>query len=153
VTITAFSFLYDAIPAVNKIMQFSWPQLFAGPNEKNVGTNLGVSAGASIPIFGAIFVLLLFLNLPGLARNEEEVYRDGTKDWIDAIPRSIRFGMMHCIVGVPIAAGIALALPGLWFTSEYFKGGVTRSTRVHAIYNMILVSVLAVYLAKQGFLK
>lgn len=146
-TVSLATALYD-LPV--KLLQWSWLSLLAGPKDKDVGTNLGVSAGASIPYFGVIFVLLLFLNLPGLARNEEEIYREGTKNWTDAIPRSLKFGIMHCLVGVPVAAGIALALPGLWFTSEYFKGGVEQSTRVHAIYNMILVGLLAFYVMRQG---
>lgn len=128
-----------------KIMQFSWLSLVASPKESAQGTNLVVSAGTSIPYFGFVFLALLFLNLPVMARNEEELFRRGTKSWWDGMPRSLAFGMMHCIVGVPVCAGIALMVPGLWFTHEYFLGGTDRSTRVHAFYNMCLIPGVALY--------
>ncbi len=132
-------------------LQWSWLSLLAGPNNPNAGTNLIISAGASVPYFGILFVILLFFNLPRFARDEEETFREGTENWLQAIPRSLAFGFMHCIVGVPIAAGFALSLAGLWFTAEYFRGGVDRSTRVHAFYNMVLLTCLAVYVTELNF--
>ena len=144
--LVVLTLLYDKVSGpLAKILQFSWLSLLADPKEK-AGTNLVVMAGASIPYFGVVFIVLLFLNLPGMARSEEEMFREGTKSWVDGVPRSLAFGLMHCVVGVPIAVGLALMIPGLWFTREYFKGGVDRSTRVHSAYNMILIVVLAFYL-------
>jgi hypothetical protein len=131
---------------IGKILNFSWLQLLASPKDNVTGTNLIVSGGASIPFFGVFFCALLLVNMPGLALSEEESFRRGTKSWLDAVPRSIAFGMMHCLVGVPVSVGIALTLAGLWFTFEYFKGGVERSGRVHACYNMMLVVMLMGFL-------
>ena len=128
-----------------KVLQWSWLSLIASKEDSAQGTNLVVAAGTNIPYFGVVFLALLFFNLPGMARNEEEMFRRGTKSWWDGVPRSLAFGMMHCIVGVPVAVGLALMIPGLWFTQEYFKGGIDRSTRVHAFYNMIMVPGLGVY--------
>jgi hypothetical protein len=138
--------LYDHVtgPAA-KVLQFSWLSLLASPTDKTAGTNLIVTAGASVPYFGIVFLVLLFLNLPGMARSEEEMFREGTKSWRDGIPRSLAFGLVHCLVGVPVAAGLALVIPGLWFTREYFQGGVDRSTRVHAFYNMMMIPLLAIF--------
>ncbi len=139
--------MYDYVGgAAAKVLQFSWLTLLSTPEEKVHGTNLIVAAGSSIPYFGVIFLGLLFLNLPGMARAEEEMFREGTKSWKDGVPRSLAFGLMHCIVGVPVAAGLALMIPGLWFTREYFQGGVDRSTRVHAFYNMIMIPILAYFI-------
>ncbi len=117
------------------VFRWSWIMLFATKDDQ--GTNLNL-AGTQIPFFGPIFMVLLLLNFPRLARYEEEEFRDGTKDWKDAIPRSIKFGLWHCLVGVPLCGGILLAIPGFWFTRQYFRGGVDRSTLYHSVYNMIL---------------
>ncbi len=119
-------------------IRFSWTQLLDSSKE---GTNLNLS-GASVPVFGLFFVVLLILNLPRLAHIEEDVFREGTKDWLDAIPRSLKFGLMHMIVGVPLWVGLFLAIPGMWFTFHYFKGGVSRSTMAHATYNLIIGTIL-----------
>jgi hypothetical protein len=141
----AFLGLYYKVggPAA-KVLQFSWVSLLASPTENKQGANLIVAAGTSIPYFGLVFLALLFFNLPGMARSEEEMFREKTKSWRDGIPRSIAFGLFHCIVGVPVAVGLALTIPGLWFTQEFFWGGVDRSTRVHAVYNMLMIPAIAV---------
>ena len=139
-TLTGIVLAYTYGPT---FLQWSWLTLFATQGEQ--GTNLNL-AGASIPYFGIVFMILLILNFPRLARYEDEEFRDGTKNWLDAIPRSIKFGLWHCVVGVPLCAGILLAFPGLWFTRQYFRGGVERSTLYHATYNMILGGALLAYL-------
>jgi hypothetical protein len=101
-----------------------------------------VLAGTEIRYFPIVFVTLLFVNLPRLARMEEEDFRKGTRNWAHAVPRSLRFGLYHCFVGVPLFAGVALALPGLWFTLQYFKGGTDRSTLYHTAYNMVVLGVV-----------
>jgi hypothetical protein len=125
-------------------LSYSWLMLLAPKNQPVQATNQ-MLAGAQIPLFGVVFVIILMLNLPRLAALEEDEFREGTKDWKDAIPRSLKFGLMHMIVGVPLWCGLALAIPGMWFTSQYFKGGVSRSTMAHALYNFMLASLLSVY--------
>lgn len=132
-----------------QVMGFSWLQLFAQKGEHESGGNLVVSGALKFPIFGLIFMILFMLNVPRLARYEEDQFRRGTKDWKDASGRSIRFGLMHCIVGVPVGVGLALAIGGMWFTYQYFKGGVRRSTLYHSIYNMIFVVIIFISLARE----
>jgi hypothetical protein len=132
------------------VLQFSWMQLLATKGENAQGSNQMLS-GAMIPYFGPIFLLLLFVNLPRLAAAEEEEFRLGTKNWKHAVPRSISFGLMHMIVGLPLSVALALSIPGMWFTSQYFKGGVARSTAAHAVYNMMLATVLFVYVVQSQF--
>lgn len=145
VTISGIVLVYSYGPS---FLRWSWLMLFAGKGDQ--GTNLNL-AGASIPYFGIVFVLLLIVNFPRLARYEEEEFREGTRDWLHAVPRSIRFGLWHCIVGVPLCAGLLLAIPGMWFTRQYFKGGVDRSTLYHSVYNMILGAALLTWIVLATF--
>lgn len=135
--------LMEWIPSV---FGWSWLSAIATKSDGPVsGQNLNLSA-VKIPWFGILFTLLLALNIPRLARLEEAAFRRGTKGWADAIPRSLKFGFMHMIVGVPLAAGLCLTISGLWFTWNYFWGDVRRSTFAHVIYNYMVLAALAYFL-------
>lgn len=92
--------------------------------------------------YALIYLPLLMFALPALAKSEEETYRAGTKDWAQGLVRSIRFGLVHLIMLIPLGAAVALSIGGLWFTHQYFKGGIERSTTYHAVYNSMLFAVL-----------
>ena len=96
--------------------------------------------------FGLAFLVLLAVNLPRYAHMEEEWFREGTISWEQGLLMSALFGLAHCLVGVPIGAGLAISVAGLWFTHQYFVGGVELSTIHHATYNLILVSILFLFL-------
>lgn len=124
---------------LSPILRFSWLSLLAKGEE---GTNLMV-APAQIPWFGFIFIGLLALNLPRLARREEEVFRRGTRDWKDAAFRSLKFGLIHMVVGVPLGAALALWFSGMFFSWRYFVGGVRESTYYHTLHNGVILVFLA----------
>ncbi|MDI9635718.1 hypothetical protein QM565_07945 [Geitlerinema splendidum] len=108
--------------------------------------NLAV-AGIKISVFGWLFYGLLLLNVPRLARREEEAFRLHVRSCPEAIFQSIKFGFMHCIVGVPLSFGLALAIPGMVFAYAYSKGGTRLSTAWHSVYNYIVLGLAGVYLA------
>lgn len=101
---------------------------------------------AFIKYFGLVFVALLVMSLPALAYSEERTYRQGTKEWKHGVKRNLRFGCAHCFVGIPLYAGLALSISGLWFTHQFFRGGVDRSTVHHLTYNLLIVTALIIYL-------
>lgn len=107
---------------------------------------------ATLPIVGLPFLVLLVLCLPMFAYREEMQYRAGTRNWRQGMIRSLRFGLAHSFwAGIPLYMGLALTIGGLWFTFQFFKGGVERSTRHHLAYNLIMVTALAVYGVYQLF--
>lgn len=122
------------------VMRFSWLNLLAKGGEE--GTNLMV-APAQLPWFGIVFIGLLALNLPRLARREEEMFRRGTKDWQDASFRSLKFGLIHMVVGVPLGAALALWIAGMFFSWRYLAGGVRESTFYHTLHNGVILGFLA----------
>lgn len=101
---------------------------------------------ARLPLVGLPYLLLVIAILPQAAADEERRYRRGTRDWRHGIFRSIRFGLVHCLVGVPLFAGIALIVPGLWFTHLYFRQGEEQATTHHLTYNLLLVALFATVL-------
>lgn len=127
------------------VLGFSWLSLLAQTPEEKTGTNLMI-APATVPWAGIAFFVLLGLNLPRLARREEEMFRRGTTSWKDAFPRSVRFGFIHMVVGVPVAAALGLIGSGLFFTWRYFVGGTRDAAFFHTIHNFVLLSLVGVYL-------
>ena len=108
-----------------------------------------------------LFVIALLTILPFLAQAEEEVFRQGHEDLGDILWQSLMFGLMHCLVGVPLAFGIALTLTGLFCAYHYNRelnrrirgmgrseaehDAVMASTVAHTMLNAIAVCIFLIY--------
>lgn len=119
-------------------LQWGWWTLVSG----TPGNAMVSAATGSLWVF-APFLVLLAVAMPQLVLAEEEVFRSGTRSWTHAVRRSLVFGLIHLVPGVPIAAALALTIAGLWFTRQYFRGGVARSTTYHLAWNYELIAVAA----------
>ncbi len=129
------------------VMGWSWLVLLATPAEApTAGTNL-VASGLRVPGFAWVFWILFVLNAPRLAMNEERAFRQWHKTPAAIAVQSVKFGLVHCLVGVPIAFGLALSLAGGWFAVQYLKGGVRRATAYHTLHNWTLLALAALWMA------
>jgi tetratricopeptide (TPR) repeat protein len=107
-----------------------------------------------------MFWLLLILGIPFWARFEEKMFRQGANTWKQISVRSTQFGLVHLLAGIPLLGGLVLILPGFLFACRYKHvydrqlrqtrdplhaetAGVMASTADHAIYNAILVTIVA----------
>lgn len=113
------------------------------------------SSYTSVRILSLIFFIVLFLALPFLAKIEEDLFRRGYNSWGSVIKQSIKFGLIHCLVGIPLAAGIAIIISGFFYGYKYKKAlnrnlesfcygkaeneAVMTSITYHTMYNMIVV--------------
>lgn len=116
------------------------------------------STSILIRLFVPIFFFVLMLTLPFFAKFEEKIFRKGYNEWIPILKQSIRFGLFHCLVGVPLALGFALIIPGFFFGYKYKRAfdcnaailnhdqaedeAVMVSTSYHTMYNMIFMFML-----------
>lgn len=141
------------------ILKWGWMSLFY-----NHGGNILItpirdgsqSTSLIIRLMVPVFFFLFLLVAAFFARSEEVSFRKGYNEWIPIFKQSIKFGLVHCLVGIPLAAGIALIIPGFFFGYKYKRafdyknaGGDCReesedeavmvSTTYHTMYNMILV--------------
>lgn len=139
--ITVAVLLTEFVPFMDK-NPFLWvfSALFGWGNGEGQG-NLMLS-GLQWKYYAALFLPILLFALPSLARYEEEDFREGTRDWAHGVKRSVVFGLVHVIMLIPIGTALALSIGGMWFTHQYFKGGVERSTVYHSVYNSIIVTIL-----------
>ena len=137
---------YVGLSRFHQIFKWSWLSLFKSSYRQSSDEETRAANIYLMPLrvkyFGIVYGVLLFLNLPALAMQEEQLFRAHTDNWAEGLLISLAFGLAHCIVGVPIGAGFAITIAGVWFTHLFFIGGVEFSALHHTTYNLILVSTL-----------
>lgn len=114
------------------------------------------SLGAVQWVAPVVFLTLLVPLLPLFAEREEHMFREGAEDWPTRrrVRRAVEFGLVHLIMGIPIAVALALSVGGGYFTWAYLRGyrrggresAVLESTRAHLAYNATVLGAVAVLL-------
>lgn len=153
-----------------KFMTWSWISMLGNGGANAPSGNIIAApfkSGSVLVITG--FWFLLSLALPYLAKGEEETFRSLVFGVKNRIITSIKFGLVHMIVGVPLFVALILAVVGYIFSIFYVKAfnkaakvdphsadkvAVLASTSVHAKYNFLIITlgsllaILATLLAK-----
>lgn len=158
--IATYAITTEFVPGAN----YGWSQLIFSDGG-NIAVEPFVDASESryqvVRFLPVIFLSIFLIALPFIAKWEEEVFREGYIEWKEILWQSTKFGFAHCIyAGVPIGAGIALIIAGLFFGYHYKKSfeknldnlgyweaeenAVFHSTVVHTMYNSILITLLLV---------
>ena len=102
-----------------------------------------------------LFMGLLFPALPLFAFAEERVFRAGAEHWSKGrrVFKTVQFGLVHALIGIPIGAALALSIGGAYFMWVYlrrFKAtgleseALIESATAHAAYNGVIVIMLVV---------
>ncbi len=145
------------VPGLN----YGWINLFLGGSGNMFITPIqegSASANILVRLMVPLFFLALAFVLPFLARAEERAFRKGHDEWGSIWKQSVKFGLIHCVVGVPLAAGLALIISGLFYGLKYKRAfdrnvdvmscweaedeAVMVSTTYNTMYNMIAVGFL-----------
>lgn len=93
--------------------------LLVGQEETGNVASAGLQVG--LP-FALPYIVLLLACLPMLALVEEYWFRRGTRGWGDGLWRSLLFGLVHMLVGVPLGVALlGLSPVGLVFTAVYLR--------------------------------
>lgn len=132
-----------SIPYVQPVFGWSYLQYisFGSGDDEEESSNL-LNFGFTTIFVGIFFFILIILVLPVAAYFEEVIFRRGTKNWKDAIWRSLIFGLIHMSMGVPfILTAVLLSILGLWFTREYFEGIQRFKIRTRPLQDHILDDV------------
>ena len=144
-------------------MQYGWLNLFI-PGGGNAVIAPVTDASSSdyllLRLVPVVFCLAFLFAIPFLAKYEEESFRKGHTDWKSIWWQSTKFGLVHCFVGIPIGAGVALIVPGLFYAYCYKRTfektidahgrlaaeeeAVMVSTAYHSMYNSIIITVLLI---------
>lgn len=137
-----------------KFLTWSWLSLFS--SDGTGGNIIAMPFKSKSIAFILGFWFVLSLALPYLAKSEEKTFRSmvfGTKK---RIITSIKFGLVHMIVGVPLFIALILAVCGYIFSIRYVKAfskaakidaktadevAVNASTSLHAKYNFLIITI------------
>jgi hypothetical protein len=156
--------------AVTAVLLLQVPYLWFGWWTAIGGTGNIVTGGTSRTggsplewIIPAVFFLLLFPALPLFAEREEVAFRLGAEGWSfrHRVWMGMKFGLLHLIMGIPIAVALALSVGGWYFQWCYLRGyrktgsmreAVLESTRAHVAYNAEVLTLAAVVLVIAGSL-
>jgi len=155
-------FLSKTVP----FLHYGWLHLIL-ENGGNIITAPFLAASQSeyigLRMITPIFLFCLLLAVPFLAEGEERIFRKGYHTWKNMIQRSVYFGLIHLVVGVPLSVAITLIIPGLFFAHKYQRAykkllptmekkeavqeAVLVSTTYHTMMNSILITYLIVLTA------
>ena len=102
-------------------------------------------------------MVLVIAALPLFANAEERMFRTGCAS--TGAPRrrvlkTVQFGLIHAVIGIPIGVALALSVGGAYFMSVYLRSyradgkccseATLESTRAHTAYNAMIIVVVAV---------
>ena len=152
VIVTAFALLQ--VPGLS----WGWWSAIGGVGNPVVGSSQRTSGTPLEWIIPLIFLTMLVPALPLFAESEERMFRLGAelRSWPSRIRRAVEFGLVHCLIGIPIGVGLALSIGGLYFTWAYLRmyrktcspaAAMAESTRAHLGYNLTVFAFVAVALA------
>jgi hypothetical protein len=116
-----------------------------GPAAETVASAVNV---VSLLFLGGLLVLF-----PWLAFVEESVFREGLEavGTLRRLWSALRFGLLHLVMLVPLAAALAIAVAGLWYGHIYLRAyaateqrdeAVLASTVWHTTFNSTIVVLL-----------
>ena len=140
-------------------LDFGWWTAIGGEGNPAVGVGReSATPGALVTIIPVVFVTLLLIGLPLLVEGEEWVFRRGAQHRGRAANarRSVLFGLVHAIVGIPIGVALALSVGGFYFTWAYLRvwratgseeAALAESTRSHLAYNLVIAVLVIAALA------
>ena len=140
-------------------LDFGWWTAIGGEGNPAVGVGReSATPGALETIIPVVFVTLLIIGLPLLVEGEEWVFRRGAQYRSRAANarRSVLFGLVHALVGIPIGVAMALSVGGFYFTWAYLRAwratgseeaALAESTRSHLAYNLVIAAIVILALA------
>ncbi len=143
-------------------LDFGWWYAIGGDGNPALGSTS--AGGGALDWLPLLFIPLLALGLPVLVEGEERMFRLGaeTRSTAANLRRAVAFGLVHAVVGIPLAAALALTTGGCYLTHCYLRAwrsthsrdaALVEATRAHLAYNLTILALavpLLVYLAVSG---
>lgn len=101
------------------ILRYGWLSLFGGSGSIVTGGGWTISPLNSV--LAVLLVTLLSVAVPREAREEEELFRAGNHNRRlgSRALRALAFGAMHLAMGIPLAIGLAMTIPGALYDVTY----------------------------------
>jgi hypothetical protein len=131
-------------------LSWGWWTALGGEGNPVFGSSDATSGSALEWIIPIVFVALLLPALPLFAMAEERMFRAGAEHWSwgRRALKTLGFGLIHAIIGIPIGAALALTVGGAYFMAVYLRrfaatgsptDAVYESTAAHTAYNACII--------------
>jgi hypothetical protein len=138
-------------------LDFGWWTAIGGIGNPVLGATSGSDGDGLVTWLPLLFIPMLLVALPLLVEGEERMFRAGAerRTTFGNLRRSLLFGIVHAIVGIPICVALALTLGGVYLTDRYLRAfrdsrsaevALAESTRCHLAYDYVIVALAAVVL-------
>lgn len=138
-------------------LRWGWWSMLGGQGNPVFGSTESTTGTAAEWLIPLSFVVLLLPALPLFAHAEERIFRTGAESWSTGrrVAKTLQFGLVHALIGIPIGAALALSIGGTYFMLVYLRAfAATRSARAatmasttaHTAYNACIVASVAIAL-------
>jgi hypothetical protein len=135
------------------VLSWGWWSALGGEGNPVFGSSDATSGSALEWIIPIVFMALLLPALPLFAMAEERMFRAGAEHWSwgRRALKTLGFGLIHAVIGIPIGAALALTIGGAYFMAVYLRrfsatgsrtDAVYESTAAHTAYNATIIVVV-----------
>ena len=139
-------------------LRWGWWSAFGGQGNPVFGSSETTSGTVWEWLVPAVFMMLLLPALPLFAHAEERMFRMGAEQWSRGrrVLKTVQFGMVHAVIGIPIGAALALSVGGAYFMWTYLRAfrrtgsrveATFESTTAHTVYNAVIIAFVIVAIA------
>lgn len=163
IVLTAVIVVASALMAVPGL-DWGWWTAVGGEGNPVFGSSEATAGTVWEWVVPAVFMVLLVPALPLFAHAEERLFRRGAEHWNRRrrVGKTVQFGLVHAIVGIPIGAALALSLGGAYFLAVYLRahrrgastaGATLESTTAHTAYNGAIIVIVLGALAATAVIR
>ena len=142
-------------------LDFGWWTAIGGEGNPAFGVTERTTGTPFEVVVPMLFVAMLVPALPLLVEREEQLFRLGAESWSmwRRIGKTLLFGLVHAVVGIPIGFALALSIGGAHFLLGYLRAwrrtgsrraALFESTRLHLAYNLTIVVLVVVVLVYEA---
>jgi len=136
-------------------LEWGWWTALGGQGNPVTGTTDQTTGTVWEWLIPLVFLLLVLPSLPLFALAEERIFRRGAEGWSwwKRAWKTLAFGMVHALIGIPIGVALALSVGGAYFIAVYLRRyrstldereALFDSTAAHTLYNMAILGVVLI---------
>lgn len=144
-------------------LDWGWWSAIGGEGNPVFGSTDQTSGTVWEWIIPLVFMAMLLPALPLFANAEERMFRRGAEGWSTGrrVLKTVQFGLVHALIGIPIGAAFALSIGGAYFLRVYLRAyarsgstsdATMESTTAHTAYNGVIIGVVLIALSLTALL-
>lgn len=136
-------------------LDWGWWTALGGQGNPVTGTTDQTTGTVWEWLIPLVFLVLVTPALPLFALAEERMFRRSAEHWSTGrrILKTLAFGMIHALIGIPIGVALALSIGGAYFMATYLRryrislderAALFDSTAAHTTYNAVILGVVLI---------